>query len=84
MSSTADFAFDVDPAFTAKRPRTAGNASTQAGRTAPVPSELAIHLATVAELKWRGVPGLWWTHPANTDLRDNTTAANLKAMGVCL
>lgn len=47
----------------------------------PEPTETQTHIAVAEHLRHRGVPGLWWTHPPNGEVRDKATGAKLKAMG---
>lgn len=44
-------------------------------------SELQIHMAVANHLRWRAAPGVWWAHYPAGEIRDERTAAKLKAMG---
>jgi hypothetical protein len=45
-------------------------------------SEQQIQRAIIDHLKWRGVPGLFWFHPANGGLRTAVEAAIFRGLGV--
>jgi hypothetical protein len=45
-------------------------------------SEQQIQRAIIDHLKWRGVPGLFWFHPANGGLRTTIEAAIFRGLGV--
>jgi hypothetical protein len=44
-------------------------------------SEMDLHLYIVGLLRVLAVPGVWWNHSPNGELRDKATGAKLKRMG---